>query len=194
MTKEIILAIDPGSENSGMAILEDGNIQRADNVTNEFLFTLIDEYTILNQDANNLTVVYEDIRPYEGRMNMRTINTIKMIGRLEYVLKQRRLMFKGISRNEVKAFAFNKYCAELIPEIDKIILRKKKITKQGVPYKASFHYINDRLVEKAMKLHWNIPTPKPGRKSLYGLSTHSWAALAVVSCYMNSIDRGEFSI
>lgn len=191
MNKEITLGIDPGSDKSGIIVLEDGKIIRADNVTNADLFLLIDEYTILNEHANELMVVYEDIRPYEGRMNMRTIRTIKMIGKLEYILGQRRIMNRGMARNEVKAFVFNQFKEHVIPDIDKIILRKGKVTKEGVPYKASFQYVNDRIVKKAMKLQWGIPTPRPGKRSLYGLSTHSWQALAVVSCYMHVLDRGE---
>ncbi len=117
-----------------------------------------------------------------------------MIGKLEYILNQRRIAFKSVSRNEVKSFVFLTYRDVVVEEIEKKILKKGRVKVDGDPYKPSFQYVDDRLVQKAMKKMWNIPTPKPGKVNEYGIKTHAWQALGAVSCYMNALDRGEFSI
>jgi hypothetical protein len=194
MEKEIILGIDPGSASSGIVILKNRKIKKGDNIKNEDLFTLLDEYTLLNERTNELMVVYEDIRPYACQMNMYTIQTIKMIGRLEYVLNQRRVSSCGVARNKVKDFLYKRYENILAPDVSKVILKRGKAKKDGKPPAPSFHYVNDRMVAKTMKMYWDIPTPKPGRKSLYDLSDHSWQALGAVTCWMNETDKSVFSI
>jgi hypothetical protein len=62
--------------------------------------------------------------------------------------------------------------------------RKRYRNKDGELRKASFHYVDDRIVIAAMKKHWNIPTPKPGKSNALGFSSHSWQALAVGSYYL----------
>lgn len=182
--KQIILGIDSGSESSGIIILADEQIVRGDNLLNEDMFTLIDQYSTFDKDCR-LFVVYEDIRPYTSRFNMNTINTCKIIGRLEYVLKQQRIPFKGISRNEVKAFVFNKYGSVAIPEIEKKIAKKGGVNKDGKPLKPSFQYVDDRIVKQAMKKHWGIGNPKVGKRNEQGIRTHVWQALGVTTCYLN---------
>lgn len=182
--KQVILGIDPGSENSGIVLFEDEELLRGDNLINEDLFTLIDKYHLFDKGVR-LFVVYEDIRPYTSRFNMDTINTCKIIGRLEYVLKQHRIPFKAITRNEVKAFVFNKYPTVAIPEIEKKIAKKGKVNKDGKALKPSFQYVDDRIVKQAMKKHWSIETPKPGKSDKRGIKTHVWQALGAVTCYFN---------
>jgi len=182
--KQVILGIDPGSENSGIIILEDDSIVRGDNLPNEDMFVLIDKYHLFDTDCR-LLVIYEDIRPFTSRFNMDTINTCKIIGRLEYVLKQQRIPFRAITRNEVKAFVFNKYGSVAIPEIEKKIAKKGRVNKDGKALKPSFQYVDDRIVKQAMKKHWSIETPKPGKSDPRGIKTHVWQALGTVTCYFN---------
>lgn len=193
--KQVILGIDPGTESSGTVLLEDGILVKGQNLSNEDLFALIDKYCFF-ETGSSLIVVYEDIRPFTSRFNMATINTIKIIGRLEYILKQQRVPFKAITRNEVKSFVFNKYNDTVGPDVAKKIAygvdsgRMNK-RKNGDSPKPSFIYVDDRIVYRAMMRHWNIDKPKPGRNNVYGIKTHSWQALGVVTCYLNMLQVGE---
>jgi hypothetical protein len=181
---EILLGIDPGSEKSGIVLLKDHTILKGDTLSNEDMFTLVDKYSIFTPDQK-FFVVYEDIRPYTSRFNMATINTCKVIGRLEYVLNQQRIAYKAISRNEVKAFVYNKYTTELMEDIKKKILRKKRFRLNGEPFKPSFQHVDDRIVKKAMKLYWGLGTPKPGKPAANGIKDHAWQALAAATCYIS---------
>ena len=183
-TNVVILAIDPGSEQSGTVTIKSGCIDCAANMENEALFDLIDRYTLFGNDKVRLMVLYEDIRPFTSRFNMDTINTCKMLGRLEYVLKQRLVAYKAITRNEVKSWVFNNYKEHLVDVISKRITATGRKRKDGTDLKPSFHYVNDRLVYKAMCLHWGIERPKPGKSNKYGIRTHSWSALAVATVYL----------
>lgn len=184
--KEILLGIDPGSSNSGIILVEDGVLVKGDNLTNEEVFTLIDKYSLFDSAAR-LFVVYEDIRPYTSRFNMETINTCKVIGRLEYVLKVQRVPCKAITRNEVKSFVFNKYNSLVVPDIEKKILKKGRTRKDGGQLKPSFQYVDDRIVCRAMKEHWGLPTPKPGKSNKLGIKTHAWQALGAITCYLETL-------
>jgi hypothetical protein len=116
---------------------------------------------------------------------MATINTCKMIGRLEYVLNQQRIPFKATTRNDVKYFVFNKYYLQLKQEIEKNITRKGRLKIDGTERKASFHYVDDRIVIKAMKLFFRIETPKPGKTNRYGIKEHAWQALSLVAWWFD---------
>ena len=161
---------------------------------NEDVFTLVDRYSIFDNRVEFL-VVYEDVRPYQSKNNMATINTCKFIGALERHLKQQRVFFKGISRNEVKSFVFNKYYSTVLPDIEKkiaygIAKERMKPRKNGEPPKPSFLFVDDRIVYRSMMRHWGIEKPKPGRNNVYGIKTHSWQALGVVTCYLNMLETG----
>lgn len=181
--KEIILGIDCGSESSGIIIMEDGILSKGMNLDNEDLFDLIDRLTLFDK-KDKVIVVYEDIRPYTSRFTIDTINTCKMIGRLDYVLKQRRIYYEAITRNEVKHFVFNQYNELVVPEIEKKIDVMKKKRKDGKAYKPSFHYVGDRIVQMAMQYQWKQGKPKPGKVNSLGIRTHCWQALGVVTLYM----------
>jgi hypothetical protein len=107
-----------------------------------------------------------------------------MIGRLECVLNQRLVAHKSITRNEVKSWVFNNYKEHLVDVINKRIIATGRKRKDGTDLKPSFHYVNDRLVYKAMSLHWCIERPKPGKSNKYGIKTHCWSALAVATVYL----------
>lgn len=180
---QILLGIDPGSENSGIITFSDDELLVGENLPNDRLFDLIDKYTLF--DKVRLFVVYEDIRPYTSRFNMDTINTCKLIGRLEYVLKTRMVPFYAVTRNEVKSFVFKKYPMICIPDINKKIEKKGRVNKDGKALKPSFQYVDDRIVKRVMKHHWKIETPKPGKSDPRGIKTHVWQALGAVTCYFN---------
>lgn len=183
--KEILLGIDPGSSKSGLIVLVNGELSEGLNLENEDMFTLIDKYSLFDTGCR-LFVVYEDIRPYTSRFNMETINTCKVIGRLDYILKLQRIPHIAITRNEVKSFVFNKYGSVVIPDIEKKIEKKGKTRKDGSKLKPSFQYVDDRIVCRAMKHHWNIETPKPGKSNKMGIKTHVWQALGVITCYLET--------
>jgi hypothetical protein len=186
-TKEVVLlSIDAGCNSSGVAIIINGAIEKGMILSNEELFDLIDHYTIFGNGKVDLMVVYEDIRPFTSRFNMDTINTCKVIGRLEYVLKQRLVANKAITRNEVKSWVFRNYKEHIVDVIEKRIEATGKKNKNGENKKPSFHYVNDRLVYKAMRLHWDIDKAKVGRSNKYGLKSHSWSALAVATTYLHN--------
>jgi hypothetical protein len=51
--------------------------------------------------------------------------------------------------------------------------------------KASFVYVDDRIVQAAMIEYWGLEKPKPGAGYEYGLRDHSWQALAVATVWRN---------
>jgi hypothetical protein len=51
--------------------------------------------------------------------------------------------------------------------------------------KASFVYVDDRMVQLAMIKNYDIPIPKAGSGYDFGLKEHSWQALAVATVYLN---------
>lgn len=185
--EHVILGIDPGNKSSGIVILVEGVIQKGDNLENEKMFSLIDEYTLFSKDIS-LTVVYEDIRPFTSRFNMDTIDTIKVIGRLEYVLNQRRVSFKAVTRNEVKSYVFKEYNNIAYPIIEGKVAKSVNKKKDGSDRKPSFVYVDDRIVEKAMKLHWGINVVN-GKRHPSGIRKHAWQALGAVTCYIFSMPR-----
>jgi hypothetical protein len=194
MNMQKILSLDPGTLKTGLVVLVNSLIQKGDTMENEAVFSLIDEWTLLNQDANQLTIVYEDIRPYQCQLNMATIDTIKVIGRLEYVLRQRRIDFVGISRNEIKAFVFNRCYGLLVEDVMKKIRKKKHLNKDGSERAPSFHYVDDRMIVKSMREIWGIKKPNPGKRDELGIKDHAWQALAVATCYLNRLERAASGI
>lgn len=177
----VILAIDPGSEKSGIILMVEGEISEAGNIPNEEMFLLVDNYTMFRKEYN-FSVVYEDIRPFTSRFNMDTINTIKMIGRLEYVLKSKLVSFRGITRNEVKSYYFEKHKSAVWGDIEKKIAKKGRVKKNGEPVSPSFTYMDDRTVGKCVRLEFNIPA---GQKNKYKIKAHAWQALAVLGKYLS---------
>jgi hypothetical protein len=114
---------------------------------------------------------------------MNTINTIKMIGRLEYVLSARLVTLVPITRNEVKNYVFTKFYDLVVDGINKKIEKLKRVRKNGEAYKPSFHYIDDRLVQKAIAFRYEQKKPKPGKTNPLGLRSHAWQALGVAGVF-----------
>jgi len=183
--RKILLGIDPGDKYSGIIIFEEGKIQQGDNIENEKLFSLIDQLTLFDKEVK-LEVAYEDIRPFTSRFNMNTINTIKMIGRLEYILGQRMVSYKSITRNEVKNWIYNRYYGISLPLVMQKIQKSNKKRKDGSDRRPSFVYVDDRIVILAMKSHWAIDVRKGGKTPL-GIKKHAWQALAAATFYLESV-------
>jgi hypothetical protein len=80
---------------------------------------------------------------------------------------------------------FDNFYQLVVPFIDKRIMMLAKKNNKEKLRKASFNYINDRLVVMAMRKHWNQGEFKPGKKNKLGLRSHAWQALGVLSCYLD---------
>ena len=55
-------------------------------------------------------------------------------------------------------------------------------------------YVDDRIVQKAMRLHWNIERQKGfAKKAMYNLKDHAWQSLALltyaITDYNISLDK-----
>lgn len=119
------------------------------------------------------------------------IDTIKFIGQIEWRLKQvEGLIVELIPRYSVKQWVFIQFKSLAVTYIEsKIDYKIKKREKEGKENKyrdkVTFVWMDDRVIERAMRQHWNIPkVKKVGDVTPYNLRDHSWQALAVVSYYM----------
>lgn len=182
---ERIIGVDPGSERSGLIVLDDSAIMHASvshnvdgfwcNITN-FL------------DHQNLMVVIEDIKPYSMTLMPQVIQTSKFIGELLYRLKILDVAnVKLITRWDVKKWCFENYPDICLPEIKKKMARKKK---KDDSYDAdrtpTAVYVDDKMVKKCMVAEYKIPVPKPGDGYKYGLQDDSWQALGLVTCFRST--------
>lgn len=156
--------------------------------------TNISIFGINNPDG---LVIIEDIASYSGNAGQSTIDTVKYIGVLEHLLVGAIIDYDTILRWEVKKWAYDTYPAIAKPRIDKRIAVLSKIEARKVAEAKekgkvltfrkrnnTFVYVDDRIVIACMKEYWNISTPKPGKCGKYGLSGHSWQALAAGTVYM----------
>jgi hypothetical protein len=182
-----ILAIDPGNTQSGFVEVLNKEILFAGVLENQELMGRI------MRDANTGTIVlYEDIKPYSVRLGQQTIDTCKFIGELDYRLKEAAIDRRAIFRWQVKQWVYDQYRKLSTERIMKKIelLKKKRIkeknTKNIDSLKPHFIYVDDRIVLAAMKEHWKIQKPKPGKRSEHGLSAHSWQALAVATFFLET--------
>lgn len=180
--KSVVVALDPGPEMTGVAVIEAGRIVRAANLANKVLFNII--LTLAPKDT--LQVLIEDVRAYDGRLSQDLIDTCKWIGELTYRLKTVKIAPELIPRSTVKSWIFRTFPEISIPRIEKKIIARDRRKLDGEYCKPSAIYVDDRIVEAAMKEKWSIPTPKPGQTNMYGLKTHSWQALALASCYLST--------
>jgi hypothetical protein len=143
-----------------------------------------------SRDVSDFKVVVEDMRPYNMRITDGVINTIKYIGQVEWRLKMLDIQFTLIPRWEVKQWVFTRFRemaeVEIVKKIEYSRERKKKLglyMRADVPAQ-TFVYVDDRIVQKAMRGLWRIPKPKVGQKATYGLKDHSWQALGLLSRYI----------
>lgn len=189
MKKTTKIGLDAGSKRSGIVVISNNSIREGYNMDNDQVFDFI-----LNESkmCDTINVVIEDVRPYNMRITDGIIATIKFLGEIEYRLKSAAIEFELIPRWEVKKWVFESFNEMVLQEISKNIIRhdareKKKCDDRGKEYvpkqrSATFVYVDDRIVQKAMRIHWNIVKVSGfAQKAMYNLKDHSWQALAVVS-------------
>ncbi len=197
MKGERIIGIDPGSEQSGMVILDGGtDIIGAFNLNNEFdLYDKVTDFSI----HPNLTIVIEDIKPYTLRLTPQVIDTCKFIGEAVFRFKKAAgLNVVLLSRYDVKRWVFDTFPAVCEPLIsgkqdkklfaacsvdDRLEVQVDNYGRQK--RKSSFVYVDDKIVVDCMKHLYKIEKPSAGKGYEYGLKMHSWQALAVASCFYN---------
>lgn len=188
-----VIGIDVGSSISGVCVLDCGQIVIGFNCENDNLIGRIMEYT----KKRDTIVLIEDIRPYDNKLSLQVIDTCKFIGELVYRLKvELSLPYRLIPRSYVKKWIFDAFTLICNDRIKKKILyrhesnikkgKKGLINKDGEMRKPSFIWVDDRIIVACMKDYWQIPTPKPGKKSLFGLKDHSWQALALNTSFINT--------
>jgi hypothetical protein len=154
--------------------------------------------------ANETIVVIEDVRPYSTKLSMQTIDTIKFIGELQYRLEfELKIPFVLITRSEVKSWIFEHYNTVCVDRIDKKILlahnrkvskgERGYLTKEGFMRKASQNWVDDRIIQACMQVHWGIEKPKVGKSNSLGFKAHSYQALAVGSVYIDRIKKPQIN-
>jgi hypothetical protein len=139
-----------------------------------------------------LRVFIEDIVPYRGKLSPHTIETAKYIGELRYRLKSNRISCREVSRTDVRNWAYERYSGLVIPLVEQRIRRRHEklvlegkaglMTKEGRLRSPSSVWVNDQIIVAAMREEWNVPEPKwKFTPNEYGLSSHSWQALALAT-------------
>lgn len=189
-----IISIDPGDVVSGVTIIKMGCISVSGNLVNPEMMKFIKNNTT-GIPNDQIVAVIEDIRPYAAKLTMQIIETCKYIGELRYRLNEANIASEWPPRSVIKKWIFDSFPAICIPRIEAKILyqdgrnvklgKKGLRTKDGELRKPSFHYVDDRIVIAAMKEHWNIETPKPGKTNKYKISAHGWQALAAGTHYLS---------
>jgi len=197
MKIDVVISIDPGEKKSGMAIIM---LNRDSVIKSELVGFVLDNELILNKITEyyvkyNCFVAIEDIVPYNLKVSKELLTTCKFMGALDYRLRNElKLSVEYLTRGKIKKWIFEAFPGLCVAYVNKKIAylddygakndKKRYRTKEGDIKKASFHWVDDRLVIMTMKDLWNIPTPKPGKRNIYGFSSHAWSALAVGSCFI----------
>lgn len=177
-----IIGIDPGSENSGMVVLDDSNKISSFNLSNTQLYEKITTLLL----HKNVTVVVEDLAAYSLRLTPQVIDTAKFIGELVYRLKNEAgANVELIARSEVKKWCFDRFPNVCMPLIEKKIQKKNQVVASTGEYrKGSFLYVDDKIVIESLKYLYKIPLPASGKGYDFGLKSHGWQALAAASAYL----------
>ena len=195
----MVISIDPGNQASGVAVICQTDL------FNNSLNGFIVENTLLIPEITKHYVKYkpivviEDIRYFKGKVSQQVLDTIKFIGELNYRLKcELGLSVEYVTRGQVKKWVFDTFPELSKQRIEKKIAylddygekkdKKRYRNKDGSLRKATFHWVDDRVTIEAMKRLWNIPTPKPGKRNIYGFSADSWQALAAGSYFLSRFD------
>lgn len=188
-----IISIDPGDLISGFCVIEKGKISFAANLDNQLIVPKIRELLQMDQ----YTVLIEDVRAYGTRLSPQLLLTAKYIGQLEWRLNELKVPFELIPRFEVKKWVYDTFPILVIPRIAaKMATEDRRREKEGLKrlrtaagdlYKGNFVWVDDRIIQAAMAYHWEIKKPKPGQTTQFGLSKHSWQALALATLYMEKI-------
>lgn len=182
-----IIGIDPGST-VGVSIIDSWRITSAFEVSSHDFWSKLTVHSL----SNNLIVAVEDIRPYSLPLTPQVIETCKWIGEAVYRLKTSLdCKLEMVSRFQVKKWCFDSFpdvCLPLIEaKIAKGVLKGKYINKKtGENRPPSFHFVDDPIVRKCMTKLWDIAPGKQGRKTAFGLKSHSFQALAVASYLLHT--------
>ena len=185
-----IIGLDPGSEESGMVVIDGSSIIAAFNLSNEQFYCKVTNYLL----HPNTTIVIEDLAAYSLRLTPQVISAAKFIGECLYRLKiEAGANVVLIQRSKVKKWCFDTFPFVCNPIIEKKIEKKNQRDKDGNFKKPHFFYIDDKSVTECMKYLYKISLPLPGKGYDYGLQTHSWQALAVASCFLHSGDSHQLT-
>jgi len=196
---ERIIGLDPGSSESGMCVLDNGQIVAAFNLNYEQFWIKVTNY-LLNR---NCTVVIEDIRPYSLKLTPQVIDTCKLIGEAVYRLRNDcGVNVQLVTRFEVKKWVFDTFPVIATEFATKKIEKKlfdacelltrceiRVDTNGKPPRKPSFIHVDDKIVTEAMKYFYRIPKPDPGDGYRYGLKDHSWQALGAATYFTEKKSR-----
>jgi hypothetical protein len=194
--KSILVGIDAGSKTTGVVSVLNGSLAKGwntEDVVHEVAVGYISGFIKFGISPDKILVVYEDIRPYTNKFSLDTIQTLKLIGAMEYRLFAMNVECVGIPRSTIKYWVFERYKEMATERINKEIIRLDKKNDDGQYKKASFHYVNDRIVAEAMRLHYKVPPAKVGKSNMYGLSKHSWQALAALTAYLHPLPKKEYN-
>lgn len=199
MQEKRIIGIDPGSSICGVVVMDDNQIRAAFQCSPAILLGKVTEFSI----HPNLTIIIEDIRPYSLQLTPHVIDTCKVIGVLEFVLKNHcGFDVKLMPRSSVKKWIFDNFQELSVEEIRKknskkmyesCCLKTREIistnTDGKTARKENFTQIDDRIVIKAMKVFFGFPEPKKGYGYPFGLKEHSWQALALACTFLAEISQ-----
>lgn len=182
-----IIGIDPGST-IGVCVIDSYQIQSAFEVTKDIFWSRISSLVL----SNRLIVAVEDIKPYSLPLTPQVIETCKWIGEAVYRLKNDAgCNIEMVSRFQVKKWCFDAFPGVCLPLIDakiaKGVLKGKYINKStGQNRPASYHFVDDKIVTACMTNLWKIEKGKQGRKTPFGLKSHSFQALSVASFLLHT--------
>src|SRR5690348_16020508 len=186
--EQTLIGIDAGSTSSGIIVIVGNEIREGYNMSNDMIMGFI---TQEQSKCSNIKVIIEDVRPYNMRITNGIIETIKFIGQIEWRIRNiLDIQVELIPRWNVKQWVFLQFKTRVVPKIEqKIDAKIKKRDKKGLENKyrdkVTFVWVDDRMIEHAMRKHWKIPrVGKVGQITPYNLREHSWQALALVSYYM----------
>jgi hypothetical protein len=177
-----VVGIDPGEKQSGVALVAGRDIVFGKNVPNKELMPLIQ--SIKHQYAE-VTIIIEDMLPYNMRITNNIIRSIKAIGQLELRLQDAGFAYYLAPRWWIKQWVYDEFKDVAMPRIlKKMEYTKSRIEKQGGMIKKmspTFAYVDDWIVVRSMKKWWKIPNANVHNKNKYGLKDHSWQALALIT-------------
>ena len=191
--------IDPGNSICGVVCLSGRTVIRAVNVPPQDVY----DYIIQESGGRTIAIAIEDISGYSVPLSKDVIETCKFIGELVYRLRVTPSVaaISQIPRATIKKAVFDGLPGVCIPRIEKkmALLHNRKVRKgerglmkqDGTMYLPSFKYVDDRIVIAAVKEVLKIPTPKPGKRNIYGLTGHSWQALAVACFQIGIFQKNE---
>jgi len=187
MKNTILVGVDPGSEKSGIVVLTQKGIREGTNIGNESVF----DYILTEKSkCDSFMLVIEDMRPYNMRITDEVIQTIKYLGQLEWRLNEANIAYTLIPRWQIKQWVFLQFRTMAEPEIvKKIEASNRRKLAANLPLsrkqQPTFVFVDDRIVQKAMRIHWGIKKPtKVGQKAAFNLKDHSWQALGLASYYI----------